>query len=249
MLEALPLSLPLATTPLGSRKIKHINHINTFASMVLTIHHLRLSQSERIIWLCEELEIPYELKCYERDPETKMAPAEYKALSPLGTSPFLQDGDVVLGESGACIEYIIARHGGGRLLPKPTDANYVDFIFWWHFADGSLAPAMNFDMLLSGVPDDYPFKGFAKQRMHTALKLMDDRLAKSKFLAGDDFTAAEIAVLFWFTTRNVFIKMDLSQWPHLSRYAQEVASRPAYVRAMEKGDPGLKLSVGSKPTL
>ena len=107
---------------------------------MLTVHHLRISQSERIVWLCEELSIPYQLVNYERDPLTRLAPANYKALHPFETAPVIVDGSVVLSESGAIIEYIIARYGQGRLSVRPEAPNYADYLFWFHFANGSMMP-------------------------------------------------------------------------------------------------------------
>ncbi|MGI4861548.1 MAG: glutathione S-transferase, partial [Janthinobacterium lividum] len=109
---------------------------------MLTIHHLGISQSERIIWLCEELELPYELKRYARDPVTILAPPELKALHPLGTAPIITDGPLVLAESGAIIEYILAKHGDGRLAPAPGAPEFADYLYWFHFANGTLQPAM-----------------------------------------------------------------------------------------------------------
>ena len=103
---------------------------------MLTVHHLGVSQSERIVWLMEELGVPYELKRYDRDPTTRLAPAEYKALHPMGTAPIITDGDVVLPESGAIIEYVIGKYGEGRLAVKPDAANFADYVFWLHFANG-----------------------------------------------------------------------------------------------------------------
>src|SRR5215475_8291580 len=105
---------------------------------MFTIHHLGKSQSERIIWLCEELEIPYKLKRYTRDAVTMLAPADYKALHPMGTAPVITDGDVVLAESGAVMAYIIGKYGQGRLAVGPGEANFADYLFWFHFANGSM---------------------------------------------------------------------------------------------------------------
>ena len=108
---------------------------------MLTVHHLGISQSERAVWLCEELGIPYELKLYERDPVTRLAPPSYKAVSPFGTAPVITDGETVLGESAAILEYLIETHGGGRLALHPGDKGYADYLFWFHFANGSFMPA------------------------------------------------------------------------------------------------------------
>ena len=108
---------------------------------MLTVHHLGISQSERIVWLCEELGILYELKRYDRDATTRLAPAEYKALHPMGTAPIVTDGSVVLAESGAIMEYIIGKYGQGRLAVGPDKPNFADYLFWFHFANGSMMPS------------------------------------------------------------------------------------------------------------
>src|ERR1700712_1296315 len=108
---------------------------------MLTVHHLGVSQSERIVWLCEELGIPYELKVYDRDPVTRMGPPAYKALHKLGAAPIITDGDVVLPESGAIMQYIIGKYGNGRLSVGPEAPNFADYLFWLHFANASLMPS------------------------------------------------------------------------------------------------------------
>src|SRR3954452_66527 len=108
--------------------------------LMLTVHHLGKSQSERIVWLCEELGIPYELKRYARDPVSMLAPADYKALHPIGAAPVLTDGGLVLAESGAVLDYIIAKYGNGRLTLKPDHPDFASYLYWLHFANGSLQP-------------------------------------------------------------------------------------------------------------
>ena len=108
---------------------------------MLMVHHLATSQSDRIVWLCEELGIAYEMKRYERDPVTRLAPLEYQSLHPIGTAPIITDGDLVLGESAAIIDYIIHKYGQGRLSPASGDPTYADYLFWFHFANGSFMPA------------------------------------------------------------------------------------------------------------
>lgn len=105
---------------------------------MLTVHHLGKSQSERIVWLCEELAIPYELKLYDRDPVTRLAPPAYKALHPIGAAPVITDGDLVMAESGAIIEYIVARYGNRRLVLPPDHPDFAQFVYWFHFANGTL---------------------------------------------------------------------------------------------------------------
>ena len=116
---------------------------------MLTVHHLGKSQSERIVWLCEELEIPYELKCYTRDPVTMLAPPDYKALHPIGAAPVITDGDLVLAESGAVVDYIIAKYGNGRLALAPDHPDFAHYLYWFHFANGTLQANMGRNMILN----------------------------------------------------------------------------------------------------
>jgi len=105
---------------------------------MLTVHHLNVSQSERIVWLLEELDLPYELRVYQRDPVTQFAPVELREVHPLGSAPVLCDGEIVIAESGAIIEYVLARYGNGRLAPPVTSLQYPDYLYWFHYANGSL---------------------------------------------------------------------------------------------------------------
>ena len=114
---------------------------------MLVVHHLGVSQSDRIVWLCEELGVPYELVRYERDPRTRLAPAAYRALTPFGTAPVVVDGGLVLGESAAIVEYVIETYGQGRLKVRPGDPSWTDYLFWFHFANGSLMPAALIDSI------------------------------------------------------------------------------------------------------
>lgn len=109
---------------------------------MIKIHHLGHSQSERILWLCEELGLPYRLQHYTRDPVTRLSPPELLALHPLGAAPVLEDGDLLLAESAAIVEYLIGRHGAGRLKPGPEHPDYAAFLYWFHFANGNLQPTL-----------------------------------------------------------------------------------------------------------
>ena len=153
---------------------------------MLTVHHLGKSQSERIVWLCEELEIPYVLKRYDRVPPGRgMGPPEYKALHALGTAPIITDGDVVLPESGAIMEYIIGKYGGGRLAVGPDAPNFADYLFWFHFANASFLPSQ------TGAPregaDDSPRAQFMRARAERAWTLVEDpTLARGGCLVRSD---------------------------------------------------------------
>lgn len=207
----------------------------------MIVHHLGKSQSERIVWLCEELGIPYDLRVYDRDPVTRLAPPEYKALHPMGAAPVITDGDLVLAESGAIIEYIVAKHGKGRLTLAPDHPDFAQFLFWFHFANGTLQPATGRNMILSRLklPNDNPILRAMKGRLDLALGLVEARLAMSAFLAGSEFTTADIMIVFTLTTMRLFLPFDLAPYPAILAYLQRIGGRPAYRRAMHKGDPDM----------
>ena len=207
---------------------------------MLTIHHLGASQSERIIWLLEELGLPYELARYERDPETRLAPADYKALHPFGTAPVLDDGERRLAESGAIIEYVIHTHGGGRLAVAPGAPGYVDYLYWWHFANASMMPAASTDSLVKRLGDgDSPVIRSLRARLDKAYEMVEARLGAAPYFAGDALTAADIVMLFPLTTMRRFSPRDISGYVNIRAYLQRIGDRPAYQRAMAKGDPGM----------
>lgn len=210
---------------------------------MLTVHHLGKSQSERIVWLCEELEIPYELKRYTRDPVTILAPADYKALHPIGSAPVITDGDLVLAESGAIVEYIIARYGDGRLVLRPDDAGFAQFLYWLHFANGTLQANLGRLMILNRLKlaAENPMLLATKGRVDRAFDLVDARVGDAEYLAGSAFTTADIMMGFSLTTMRYFQPYDLSRCPNVVKYLGRIGARPAYRRAMEKGDPGMAL--------
>ena len=210
---------------------------------MLTVHHLGVSQSERIVWLCEELDLSYELKVYDRDAVTRLAPPEYKALHPLGAAPVIRDGDELLAESGAIVEYIVAKYGNGRLVRAPDHPDFAAFLYWFHFANGTLQPATGRNMILGrlDLPADNPLIKAMKARLELALGLVDARLANVAYLAGEELTTADIMAVFSLTTMRYFLPFDLAPYPAIRAYLQRVAARPAYRRAMQKGDPGMAL--------
>ena len=208
---------------------------------MLTVHHLGHSQSERVVWLCEELGIPYELKHYARDPVTRLAPPEMAAIHPLGNAPIITDGDLVLAESGAIVDYLLARHGAGRLALAPDHPEFANYLYWFHFANGNLQPAMGRSMLLARVnlPADNPVLRGSQGRLKRALDLVEQRLGAVDHLAGAEFTAADIMTVFSLTTMRLFQPLDLAPYPNIRAWLQRIGSRPAYRSAMRKGDPDL----------
>ncbi len=213
---------------------------------MLTVHHLGVSQSERIVWLCEELGISYEFKRYQRDPVTQLAPPEYKALHPVGTAPIITDGDVVMPESGAIMDYIIAKYGKGRLSVSADKPNFADYVFWFHFANGSMMPNLMISMMvkISGGDEENVVVQSLKGRLVTAFALIEKRLGEAPYFAGPEFTAADIIMFFTVTTMRQFAPVDLANFPNLRAYLKRVGERPAYLRAMAKGDPGMPLNLG-----
>jgi glutathione S-transferase len=207
---------------------------------MLTVHHLGISQSDRIVWLCEELEIPYEMVKYDRDPETRLAPAAYKAMHPFGTAPVITDGDLVLGESGAIIDYIIAKYGNGRFTVAPDSPDYADYLHWFHFANGSMMPSGMIDMVVTMLAvEDSPITASLRGRLDTAYDMVEARLGEAAWFAGSRFTAADIIMLFPLTTMRMFAARDLTPYPNILAYLQRIAVWPAYQRAIKKADPDL----------
>jgi glutathione S-transferase len=210
---------------------------------MLTVHHLGKSQSERIVWLCEELGLPYELKHHVRDPVTILSPPELVALHPLGAAPVIADGDLLLAESAAIVEYIIARHGGGRLALGPDHPDFAQYLYWFHFSNGNLQPVMGRAMIVRrlNLPADNPVLVSVQGRLTRVLKLVEARLAEADYFAGNEFTAADIMSVFSLTTMRYFMPVDLTPYPAILAYLQRIAARPAYQAAMAKGDPGMDL--------
>jgi glutathione S-transferase len=209
---------------------------------MLTIHHLGHSQSERIVWLCEELGLTYDLKLYERDPVTILSPPALKALHPLGAAPVIQEGGLLLAESAAIVEYILAKHGGGYLQISSDHPDFASYLYWFHFANGNLQPVLGRTMMVGrvGLPSDHPVQMGVQARLGRVMALVEDRLGEADYLAGDTFTAADIMSVFSLTTMRLFQPVDLQPYPAILAYLQRIGARPAYRRAMAKGDPDLE---------
>jgi glutathione S-transferase len=171
-----------------------------------------------------------------------MGPPEYKALHVLGTAPIITDGDVVLPESGAIMQYIMGRYGDGGLAPAADASNFADYLFWFHFANASMLPA------ISGAPrdaaDDSPRAQFMRARAERPWAMIEARLGEAAFFAGDALTAADIMLVFNLTTMRAFAPKDISGYPNILAYLARIGARPAYQRAMQKADPQMTPLLG-----
>lgn len=218
---------------------------------MLTVHHLDHSQSERIVWLCEELGLEYEIVQHKRDPQSHLSPDSLANLQGnlLGNSPFIRDGDVALAESGAIMEYIIQKHGGGRLALPPSHPNYSSYLYWFHFGNGTFQPMVFTNMFhrLSKLPPDNPVVEMLQMRLDGMLRILYDRLLKVPYLAGAEFTAADIMVNWTLTTCRYFFPYSLKGYTSILTYLRRVAQRPAYQTAMMKADPEMELVLGADP--
>jgi len=216
---------------------------------LLTVHHLGRSQSERIVWLCEELGLEYDLKRYDRRTDNRLAPPDYKALHPIGAAPIITDGQRVLAESGAITEYLITSYGKGRLAVTPDQPGWGDYLYWFHFANGTLQPAILRVMYLERVDpsDANAALRAANQRFDLVLSTVEHRLGEAPYLAGPELTAADIMTVFSLTTMRRFLPFELSPWPNILAYLQRIGARPAYQRAMQKADPDLAPLLGATP--
>lgn len=205
---------------------------------MLTVHHLGQSQSERIVWLCEELELDYELKRYERRADNHLAPDAYKALHPMGIAPVITDGDLVLGESGAICDYIVTRHGQGKLVPAPDHPDFADHLFWFHWANGTfMATAMM--QLVLGFTDSVGKIPFVADRDRRGWEMVETRLGEAPFFGGQALTTADIMMGYALTTGRGFRQTSIDGFPNLKAYLQRIGERPAYQRAMAKAEPGI----------
>lgn len=217
---------------------------------MLTLHHLQHSQSFRIVWLLEELNIPYELKIYPRDPVTGLAPTEYKALHPAGTAPVISDGDVVLAETNAIVDYILDKYEATpRLRPAKESPERVPYLYWVNAGQGSLMPMLLMVFIINKMTEKSPesiqqevktltqsaMEGFSIPRIQALLKLMDEHLIEQDYLAGETLTAADIVLSFELQMLKNMPFINLQQsYPHIFNYIQHIESLASFQRAVEK---------------
>jgi glutathione S-transferase len=206
---------------------------------MLTVHHLGLSQSERIVWLCEELGLDYAFRRYDRRADNRLAPDDYKALHPMGIAPVITDGELVLGESGAICDYICARYGEGRLTPGRDDPDFADHLFWFHWSNGTFMTTLMMQLVLGGGGEGNPAAVFVGERSRRGWAMVEARLGEAPFFGGRNLTTADIMMVYCLTTSRAFRNLPLAGQPNLQAYLQRIGARPAYQRAMAKAEPGM----------
>jgi len=218
---------------------------------MITVHHLNNSRSQRVLWLLEELGLPYEVKRYERNAETMLAPPALRAVHPLGKSPVISDGSETVAESGAIVEYLVARHGNGRLAPREGTPERQRYTYWLHYAEGSLMPPLLLKLVFDRVESaPMPFfvrpiarsiagrakSGFIGPQIDLHLDYVEGELGRSPWFAGDEFTAADIQMSFPLEAAAARGGLDARR-QRTTAFLERIHARPAYQRALERGGP------------
>ena len=218
---------------------------------MLTVHHLNASRSQRVPWLLEELGVPYEVKLYQRDAKTMLAPPELKQVHPLGKSPVITDGDRVVAESGAIIQYIVEKYGNGRLVPPAGSPEHLRYTYWMHYAEGSAMPLLVMRLIFGFIEKQrVPFfvkpivkgivknvnKSFLDPQFKLHFDFIEAELGKSAWFAGNDFTAADVQMSF--PMEAAMARGDLGgRYPEIKSFVDRIHARPAYQRASRKVGP------------
>lgn len=217
---------------------------------MITIYHLETSRSERIVWLMEELGLEYWLEIFPRE-SNGAAPSPLKAIHALGKAPVIRDGDTVLAESAAIVEYIVNRYGGGRLAVSADDPDYARYLYWLHFAEGSLMPPLLLKLVFDKVREaPVPFfikpvvrgiadkvtAGFIAPNLTRLLAFMEAELASRAWFAGAEFSAADVQMSYPLEAAAERAGLD-SRYPALTDWLARIHARPAYVRALAAGGP------------
>jgi len=218
---------------------------------VITVHHLNHSRSQRVLWLLEELSVPYEMVRYERDPKTMLAPDSLKKIHPLGKSPVITDGNATLAESGAILEYLVETYGNGRLVPAKGTQQYLDYRYFMHYAEGSLMPYLLLKLIFGKIKTakvpffvrpisnkiaDKVMGDFVTPNLTRHAKFLGDHLEKTTWFAGDELTAADIQMSYAVEALESRSK-DMTISPKIIELAKRMRERPAYQRALAKGGP------------
>jgi glutathione S-transferase len=218
---------------------------------MITVHHLNNSRSQRVLWLLEELGLPYEIKKYQRNAQTMLAPPELQQVHPLGKSPVITDDGTTVAESGAIIEYLLERYGNGRLVPAIGAPERLSFRYWMHFAEGSAMPPLLLKLIFERIKvTPMPFfakpiaRGLANKvlaamvdpNLKRQLDFMEGELGKTEWFAGAEFSAADIQMSFPVEASAQRAGLDASR-PKLMAFLKRIHARPAYKKALERGGP------------
>ncbi len=218
---------------------------------MITVHHLNNSRSQRVLWLLEELGVPYEVKRYQRDAKTMLAPPELRAVHPLGKSPVITDGGTTIAESGAIVEYLVGKYGNGRLVPSEGTPEKLRYTYWLHFAEGSAMSPLLMKLVFGRVANGpMPFfvkpiarkiastvlTTFVEPNIRAQLDYMEAELGKATWFAGSEFSAADIQMSFPVEAAAARGGLDASR-PKLMAFLDRIHAMPTYLRAVEKGGP------------
>jgi glutathione S-transferase len=203
---------------------------------MIVVHHLNNSRSQRILWLLEELGVPYEIKFYQRDATTNLAPPELKAVHPLGKSPVITDGETTIAESGAAVDYIIRTAGHGHLAPTPGTADHEKYLEWLHYAEGSAMLPLMLNLYTMRLGDaGAPLKDRIDSEIDNHLGYVDASLAGRPYLLGEAFGGADVQMSFVGEVGRAFGR--LADKPKLAAWVERLHERPAFKKAIEKGGP------------
>lgn len=219
---------------------------------MITVHHLEQSRSQRVLWMLEELGVPYELKLYRRDPVTMLGDPALKKVHPLGKSPVVTDGGDVLAESGAILEYLVEKYGDGKFIPKRGTPEFLRYRYWMHYAEGSAMSPLLLKLVFDQVRTKAPFlvrpiakgiaasvtKMFIGPQLKTHFGFVEAELGKSTWFAGEELTAADVQMSY--AVEASFARgglASLGERPHTAKWLERVHARPAYQRALDKGGP------------
>jgi glutathione S-transferase len=217
---------------------------------MITVHHLENSRSQRILWLLEELGTPYEIRFYQRDKETMLAPPELKAVHPLGKSPVITDGDMTVAESGLIIDYLIKRYGEDRLIPPPFTMERMRYHYWLHYAEGSAMTPLLLKLVFAALPARSPWlvrplvgaisntvqKSFVDPQIALHAEYWENELSKAEWFAGAELTGADVQMSFPLEAAASRGGVD-ARYPKAQAFLNRIHARPAYQRALEKGGP------------
>jgi glutathione S-transferase len=218
---------------------------------MVIVHHLNNSRSQRVLWLLEELGVGYEVKRYERDPKTMLAPPALLAVHPLGKSPVIVDGAIKVAESGAIVTYLVDKYGAGRLMPPRDSPEYLRYVYWLHYAEGSAMPPLLLRLIFGRVAHSkapWPVSaiarriaatvdsGFIAPNLKRHLDYMESELQARPWFAGDEFTAADVQMSFPLEAAAARAGLNAGR-PKLMSFLERIHARDAYKRALERGGP------------